>query len=831
MSEPIRARKSVSRLSMEVLEDRTNPTAILSENLSAFAGDRVLVTLDSPASAGVLTASPLAEAVQRLGGNAYVVSLNAGVTVGQAVTTFSGSNGVLFAEPDFQIGGHVVPNDPAFANLWGLNNANDADIDAPEAWDTARGTGATIVAVIDTGVQYTHPDLAANMWRNTGETPGDGIDNDGNGFVDDVYGYDFANNDGNPMDDNGHGTHVAGTIGAVGNNGVGVTGVAWTTRIMALKFLGANGSGSTSGAVGAIYYAVDNGATVLNNSWGGGGYSQSLFNAISYANARGVIFVAAAGNNGRNNDTTANYPSNYALPNVVSVASTTSTNGLSSFSNFGANTVTLGAPGSSIYSTYLNGGYATLSGTSMATPHVAGALAVYWDANPNATAAAVIQKLKSSVDPLTSLAGKTVTGGRLNLNTLLAGTSPPPPPPPPTDTRGARVVSGAFSGSAADTYNAVRLTFDEAINASTFTVADVAAFTGPNGVTITPTGVAPVSGSNGTQFDITFATQSAVGTYTITVGPDIRDLAGNLMNQDGDGINGEATQDRSTTSAEIAPPYQTFGYTSNTQVAIRDRATVIASLVVPTVAGRTNVPISDVNVTVNLAHTWTSDLRLYLVAPNGANILLFNRRGGSGDNLTNTTFNDEAGTAIAAGAAPFTGSFKPEQLLSRFDGLNAAGTWRLYIQDLARGDIGRLRSFTLTFTTGTAPGGQSVRMFAFNDAGLDAPTELKADSAAPAVVERFARPVSPTVSVTAPAPTTAVGSPFAPAAAPALPSADVMSASPVVTPTAAAVSVSVTPTAVAATPVTPAPQAAHTVDFQSLFTLFQKTDAFAPIRL
>ena len=180
---------------------------------------------------------------------------------------------------------------------------------------------------------------------------------------------------------------MAGTIGAVGNNGIGTSGVAWTTKIMALKFLGASGSGSTSGAVSAIYYAVDNGATILNNSWGGGGYSQTLYNAIAYAQANGVIFVAAAGNAASNNDTVDNYPSNYAVANVVAVASTTATDGLSSFSNYGANTVALGAPGSSIYSTYLNNGYATLSGTSMATPHVAGALAVYWDANPNATAA------------------------------------------------------------------------------------------------------------------------------------------------------------------------------------------------------------------------------------------------------------------------------------------------------------------------------------------------------------------------------------------------------------------------------------------------------------
>ncbi len=751
-------------LRVEELEDRTTPSAVLSEDFAAFASNRVLVGLSSPAGLAAVSHSPLAHAVTALGGHSYSVSLNAGVTVGEAITVFSGADGVLFAEADYALGVQTIPNDPSFGSDWGLNNTGqtggtaDADIDAPEAWDTARGTGQHIVGIIDTGVLYTHPDLAANIWTNAGEIAGDGIDNDANGYVDDVHGYDFANNDGDPVDDNGHGTHVAGTIGAVGNNGIGVAGVAWTTKIMALKFLGASGSGSTSGAVGAIYYAVDNGATILNNSWGGGGYSQTLYDAIAYAQAHGVIFVAAAGNATSNNDTVANYPSNYAVANVVAVASTTATDGLSSFSNYGANTVALGAPGSSIYSTYLNNGYATLSGTSMATPHVAGALAVYWDANPNATAAQVIQRLKDTVDPIAALTGRTSTGGRLNLNKLINGTSPPPPPPPPADTNGARVVSGAFSGTSTTDFNRVRLTFNEAIAESTFTAADVVALSGPGGAGITPTGVAAVSGSNGTQFDVTFATQSALGTYSITVGPDILDLAGNAMNQNQNAVNGEATADRYTTTATITPPRQTFTYTG-AAVAIRDLQTSTVNVVVPSTSVIANLAITDVNVTVTLTHTYDKDLQISLVAPNGKSVQLFNRRGGSADNLTGTTFDDEASTTIAAGAAPFRGSFRPEQLLSGFDGATPAGTWQLRVADVTRQDVGSITGFSFSIATGA--GGNSVQSYGFREAdgSTPPPMEPKIESMAATILP----PAEPDAAI--PEPSTPIASP-APAAAP-----------------------------------------------------------------
>jgi serine protease len=708
-------------LRMEPLEDRTTPTAIVADP-NSFATDRVIVSLGAstnPASVG-LSSSPLAAGVQSIGLGLYQVNLREGVSVGQAISTFSGANGVVFVEPDYTLGVQLTPNDTNYTNgsLWGLNNTGqsggtaDADIDAPEAWDTARGTGATIVAVIDSGVDYNHPDLNANMWRNPNETASDGIDNDNNGFVDDVFGADFANNDGNPMDDNNHGTHVAGTIGAVGNNGLAVTGVAWTTRIIALKFLSASGGGSTSNAIRAIDYAINNGAKILNNSWGGGGYSLSLDQAIQRARNAGVIFVAAAGNSSSNNDATANYPSNYAVNNVVAVASTTRTDGLSSFSSYGATTVDLGAPGSNILSTTPNNTYSTFSGTSMATPHVAGALAVFWDANPSLTYDQVIQKLFQSVDPIASLAGKTVTGGRLNLKKLLdLGGGSPPPPPPPADVAGARITASVFAGQVANSFDRVRLTFNEAINAASFTTADIVTLVGPGGVAIAPTGISLVSGTNN-QFDVSFATQSGVGGYSITVGPGILDLAGNGMDQNQNGVNGESA-DTYSVGGNIAPARTVFAPSTALPAAIRDNQTTTISFVVPANSPIGSFSITDLNVTLSATHTYTNDLRITLTSPGGTVVTLFNRRGGSGDNLTGTTFDDEAGVSIANGAAPFSGAFRPETVLSTFDGKSAVGTWKLSITDLATQDSGNVTAASISIAVG--PGGLMVQTLGTND--------------------------------------------------------------------------------------------------------------------
>ncbi|MFM6602958.1 MAG: S8 family serine peptidase, partial [Microcystis panniformis] len=300
----------------------------------------------------------------------------------------------------------------------------DADIDAPEAWDIQTGNPNLVIGVIDTGVDYNHPDLASNIWTNPGEIAGDGIDNDGNGYIDDIHGWDFAYNDNDPSDVHGHGTHISGTIAGKGNNGVGVTGVAWNAKIMPLKFLNDQGSGSTSNAILAINYATAKGVKLTNNSWGGGVYSQALYDAINAAGQAGALFIAAAGNDAKNTDTSPSYPASYDLPNIISVASTTRTDALSSFSNYGLTSVDLGAPGSDIYSLAPGGGYATLSGTSMASPHVTGAAALLWSQNPTWTAQQVKNTLMNTGDPIAALAGKTVSGKRLNVFNALAADLP-----------------------------------------------------------------------------------------------------------------------------------------------------------------------------------------------------------------------------------------------------------------------------------------------------------------------------------------------------------------------------------------------------------------------
>ncbi|MBI2611648.1 S8 family serine peptidase [Candidatus Gottesmanbacteria bacterium] len=335
---------------------------------------------------------------------------------------------VEYVEPNYILSTFVTPNDPDFSKLWGLNNTGQtggtsgADIKAINAWDNIHDSNL-VVGIIDTGVDYTHEDLANNMWKNPGEVEGNGVDDDGNGYVDDVYGWDFVNNDNNPMDDHGHGTHVAGTIGGEGNNSIGVSGINWEVKIAALKFLSSGGYGTTTDAIEAISYANSMGFKITNNSWGGGGYSQALYDAIAAANNGGYLFVAAAGNSGLNTDNSSAYPASYNLDNIISVAATDHNDNIASFSNYGVNSVDLGAPGVNIYSSVPKGncslcaasGYTYLSGTSMATPHVAGAAALIWTSKPALSHLQIKSLLLSTTDPLSSLSGKSVSGGRLNI--------------------------------------------------------------------------------------------------------------------------------------------------------------------------------------------------------------------------------------------------------------------------------------------------------------------------------------------------------------------------------------------------------------------------------
>ncbi len=342
-----------------------------------------------------------------------------------AAATLDGE--IEYAQPNFYYHLQATPNDPQWTNssLYGLSR-----VSAPAAWDLTTGSSTVVVANIDTGMRYTHEDLAGNMWSNLGEVQGNGIDDDNNGFADDYYGYDFYYNDADPLDENGHGTHVGGTIGAVGNNALGVVGVNWNVRIMAIKIYDADGYGTTSAMLINAYNYIRAmklrgvNIRVTNNSYAGCdeacGYDQATKDALDAMGNAGILNVFAAGNNGWNNDTAAApaFPAAYTSPSILSVASSTNTDARSSFSNYGPISVDLAAPGSGILSTTRtsNNSYGSSSGTSMAAPHVTGAAALLAAYNPSLTAASLKATLMNTVDSLTGwISTPTKTNGRLNV--------------------------------------------------------------------------------------------------------------------------------------------------------------------------------------------------------------------------------------------------------------------------------------------------------------------------------------------------------------------------------------------------------------------------------
>ena len=367
------------------------------------------------------------------------------------VMALSELNSVEYATPNMMVKAIDIPTDPLYGEQDDLNpNSNRGpliNIHAQEAWSKTQGSKEVLVGIIDTGIDYNHPDLADNIWTNPGETgpwmPQDpnstpcrdkscnGIDDDGNGYVDDVHGYNFVsetNHD--PKDDHYHGTHVAGTIGATANNQIGVAGINWHVSLVALKFLDSTGSGSVADAVRAVEYATKMKIPITNNSWGGGGFDPTLNAAIAAAGKQGSLFVAAAGNNSSNNDSTPSYPASYNLENVISVAAVDSTGELASFSNFGLSSVHLAAPGVNVLSTtpfsHDQRGYIRLSGTSMATPHVAGAAALLKALYPSANPLQLKSRLVYSATKLASLNGKVMSGGLLNIEAAMVDDQSPP---------------------------------------------------------------------------------------------------------------------------------------------------------------------------------------------------------------------------------------------------------------------------------------------------------------------------------------------------------------------------------------------------------------------
>lgn len=379
----------------------------------------------------------LTKVMENAGDKEGVLLISIPVQAMEAISRVKGLPEVEYAEPNYIYEHTATSNDPYYENgsLWGMYGdgttpANQFGSQAGEAWAAGKiGSSTVYIGIIDEGYMYTHEDLAANAGKNSGEIAGNGVDDDGNGYVDDVYGWDFDGNNNTVFDgvDDDHGTHVAGTIGAVGGNDKGVAGVLWNVKLIGAKFLGRRG-GTTANAIKAVDYFTalkSNGLNIVaaNNSWGGGGFSQALKDAIDRAGAAGILFIAAAGNSGTNNDTSPSYPSGYSSANIIAVASITNTGALSSFSQYGATTVDLGAPGSGIWSTVpksskgkVVSGYASYSGTSMATPHVTGAAALYAASNPGASAATIKDAILGSVVATPSLAGKCVTGGRLNVS-------------------------------------------------------------------------------------------------------------------------------------------------------------------------------------------------------------------------------------------------------------------------------------------------------------------------------------------------------------------------------------------------------------------------------
>ena len=347
----------------------------------------------------------------------------------EAIHLLSTDPEVEYAEPNFiyHSSQATTPQDPEFAKLWGLQNSGQpapepsgtptgtpsgpgtagSDIHVVPAWSEGfTGSKSIRVAIIDTGIDYNHPDLKAN--------------------VEAASGYNFSTNTADAMDDNNHGSHCAGTIGAVANNGIGVTGINWNVTLIPVKFLDSNGSGSADQALQAVQYATKLGVNVMSNSWGGGGYSQALYDAIAEARAKGILFVAAAGNDSNDNDIKTSYPAGYALDNIVSVAATDNKDQLAGFSNFGRTTVHVAAPGVKILSTVAHGKYEVLSGTSMATPHISGIAALLWSSNLSLTYAQVKDTLIRSSDPVRPLTRKVVSGGRANAYNALHGIFPKP---------------------------------------------------------------------------------------------------------------------------------------------------------------------------------------------------------------------------------------------------------------------------------------------------------------------------------------------------------------------------------------------------------------------
>ncbi|OHB69193.1 MAG: hypothetical protein A2V70_02155 [Planctomycetes bacterium RBG_13_63_9] len=576
------------------------------------------------------------------------------------------------------------------------------------------------------------------------------------------------------MDDHSHGTHCAGTIAGVGNDGYGVAGVNWSSSVMALKFLSSSGSGSLSDAVRAVNYATMMRTTygvnirVTSNSWGGGSYSQSMYDAIAASGQAGIMFVAAAGNSGTNNDSSPHYPSSYSLDSVIAVAASDNRDNLASFSCYGASSVDLAAPGVSIYSTVAGGGYAYYNGTSMATPHVSGVAALAWSVDPGATVAEIRAAILGGVDAKASLSGKVATGGRLNargtlelLGMNVAGSSP----------ADGSVVSSRITDFTIDfsqNYNPASLQASDltvnglAANSVAAVDANTARFhfnsspLGSDGLQTMQIGAGAIQSSSGASINswqATFYYDQVVMAITSTnpsqgqvlaTPPTSITLNFNEPVSAGSVDTGDLVLSSGTVTAASLLDADTIRYTVSVPVvdgnvtylissgALTDtygtpyhgysgtfvvddpavsryqssdtpRALIDYGTIYSTITVQDSLSILDLDVELDITHTWDEDLDVYLIAPNSTVIELFTDVGGSGDNFTQTILDNEAGSLIRYAYAPFTGRFRPEGSLAAVNGINSAGNWTLKITDDYTWDSGTLNRWSLQIKADMPP--------------------------------------------------------------------------------------------------------------------------------
>lgn len=604
-------------------------------------------------------------------GRIVKVNIPKGVSRDHLIKKLASHPAVEVAEPNYQVKALGMPDDPRFNELWGMYNdgANGglagADIKAVDAWDISTGSRDIIIGIIDTGMDYNHPDLIDNRWVNPGNLPGS------------TYGWSALNDNGDPMDSDSHGTHVAGTIGASGNNGEGVVGVNWQVTLLPCQFLGPSG-GTTAGAIECINYFTDlkvnHGVDIkaTNNSWGGGGYSETLREAIQSGGDAGILFIAASGNDGGDADSAPMYPAAYDLDAIVSVASTDRTDAMSGFSNYGLTSVDLGAPGSAILSTVPGGGYASYSGTSMASPHVAGSAALLWSVNPELTAAEMKTILMDSGDSLLSLEGKTVSGKRVNLVNAMVEADPTPSFRLTLDPRNQQIIAGESAQYSVIVGNIAEWTGNVELSVTVSPALE--------GVSLSADTATP---GQTVMLDVTTTADTDWGTYQF-------DVTGV------DSATGEIVK-TVTASLNVLPQgLQDYSYDNTTVVELPDNdAAGIESVITVAEEGT----VFGTTASVNITHTWQGDLMVTLRSPTGTERILHNRSGGSADDLVETWQFDT------------------------FNGETMQGDWTLIVSDNAALDVGTLNSWNLTLTAltdgGTDPSPEApVAGFSHDISGL-----------------------------------------------------------------------------------------------------------------